>query len=201
MWGNFCKNSPAPPQNSLTGKYIKVICDKKKTKPLYVILSGENCEAVGVVEVLRVERKRTSRTEERERRWDLVTNLDSFIQRMLHSAGKPPRFVRRSPRRFGALLSPRSSLGESSTSLRMTYSGVVLLLFLKADRRGRRSLQKLVCHCRDRPPGRSVLHLSNSLSARGSRWVLLRLGLAHVLTVHRTVIHSVRAASLPSRSR
>ena len=37
-----------------------------------------------------------------------------------------------------ALLSPRSSLGESSTSLRMTYSGFVLLLLLKAGRPPRR---------------------------------------------------------------
>ena len=33
---------------------------------------------------------------------------------------KPPKFVRRSLRRFGALVFPRSSLGKTSTSLRMT---------------------------------------------------------------------------------
>ena len=40
------------------------------------------------------------------------------------------------------------------------------------------------------------------LSERAGSWrVSLRLGHAHVLTVHRTVIHCVRAAPLPDRSR
>jgi len=50
--------------------------------------------------------------------------------------------------------------------------------------------------------GNTVIFQRKQLSERaGSWWVSLRLGHAHVLTAHRAVIHSARAASLPTRLR
>ena len=61
--------------------------------------------------------------------------------------------------------------------------------------------------CRDRPPGRSAPMPNNFLKNQGLGGS--RCGSCHksclrqlnILTVHRTVIHSVRAASLPGSSR
>ena len=52
------------------------------------------------VEVLRVEPWRTSKTEERTRRWDLQSSLGGLPMQMLLSRGKTPKFVTRSLRRF-----------------------------------------------------------------------------------------------------
>ena len=70
------------------------------------------------------------------------------------------------------------------------------------DRRGRRSLRVGARPSRVRGGvcgANTVILQRKQLSERiGSRRVSLRLGHAHVLTAHRAVIHSARAASLPA---
>ena len=83
-------------------QYIK----KKQTKSLYVILSG--------VELSPSEERGESASHKAKR--DLVTTLGGFLVGCYICRGKPPKLVRRSLRRFGASVFPRSSLEKTSTS-------------------------------------------------------------------------------------
>ena len=108
---------------------------------LYVILSE-------VELLLSEERGRSAR---RKPPRDLVTNLGGLLRGCNIFCGKPPKFVRRSHRRYRSSVLDRivacGSLPHQNfdfglrPSLRMTDSGIVLLLSLEAGRQGRRPLQ------------------------------------------------------------
>ena len=97
----------------------------KPINPLSVILSA--------VELLRVERKRTSKSASRKAKRDLVWSLGGILMRCNICLGKPPKFVRRSLRRYRSSVFPRSSLRKTSTTLRMTYRGIVCWYTKKRD--------------------------------------------------------------------
>ena len=61
--------------------YRSITKDKSKTNNRLVILSGENCKAVGVVELPRVERERTSKEQK---------NTSCFRMDMARSLGGLP---------------------------------------------------------------------------------------------------------------
>ena len=79
---------------------------------------------LSAVELLRVERKRTSKSASRKAKRDLVWSLGGILMGCNICLGKPPKFVRRSLRRYRSSVFPRSSLRKTSTTLRMTYSGI-----------------------------------------------------------------------------
>ena len=95
----------------------------KLINPLPVILSA--------VELLRVERKRTSKSASHKAKRDLVTSLGDFLMGCNIHFGKPPKFVRRSLRRYRSSVLYRYSLNKTSTSLRMTYGGIVCCMLKK----------------------------------------------------------------------
>ena len=97
----------------LAKKFVGRGVDKINNQP--VILSE--------VELLRVEPWRTSKSASLQAKRDLVTTLGDFLTECYIRIGEPPKLVRRSLRRYRSSVSPRSSLGETSTTLRMTYSG------------------------------------------------------------------------------
>ena len=94
------------------------------------------------VELLRVERMRTSRSARHFCRSGIWLKISVAYQRNVTSVQKPPKLRAISLRRFGALVLPRSSLGKTSTaktasrfsSLRMTGWFIVLLLSIENGR-------------------------------------------------------------------
>ena len=128
---------------------------------------SESKQVIFLYVVLSEERGRSAR---RKPPRDLVTSFGGLLRGCNIFCGKPPKFVRRSHRRYRSSVLPRSPLGKTSTTKSQCD------FFAQNDR-------QRVCF---------------AIIVRGGtpRMVSLRLGLAHVLTVHWTVIHCVRAALL-----